>query len=191
MKTSNLQRQLDKFDRKGIWLFTPSMLRIMFPDESDEALKVSVGRQVAQGHLEKIAHGLYANPRANSRPQDYPLESLIAYLRPDDFSYITAETILSEAGVISQMPSLLVVMTTGKKKTVKTFFGDIEFIHTDIPLRALKEGTFLDENRKCYVATVGKAYEDLKRMRRSLDLIDRDELMDRLEEETQENQDDD
>lgn len=152
------------------------MLRVMFPEESDSALKVSVGRQVMAGNLLKVGHGLYANPTARSRPKDYPLEALIAYLRPEDFSYLTAETVLSEAGVISQVSSLLVVMTTGKKRVVKTIYGDIEFIHTDIPVRDLKSGTYFQKSRGCYVATVEQAFQDLKRLRRSLDLVDKDEL---------------
>ena len=155
------------------------MLRIMFSDESEEALKVSVSRQVAQGNLKRVAHGLYANPDAISKPSDFVLESIIAYLRPDDFSYLSAETVLSEAGVISQMPSLLVVITTGKKKTVKTAFGDIEFIHTDCPVSELKANTTYDSDRGCFVATIDRAYDDLRRLRRSLDLVDQEELAER------------
>lgn len=186
VKTSDLQRQLDKFDRKGLWLYTPAMLRIMFPEESDEALKVSINRKVSQGTLKRVAHGLYANPGAACQPKDHVLESLIPYLRPDEFSYLTAETVLSEAGVISQMPSLIVVMTTGKKKLIKTAYGDIEFIHTDLPLAELKTGARFDETRGCYRALVSQAYRDLKRMRRALDLVDQDALEECLAEEADE-----
>ncbi len=92
--------------------------------------------------------------------------------------YISLESRLSEESVISQVPSRLTVVTTGKSKLFKTPFGMIEFTHTSRNPEDLVPRTRYDSQRRAFLASPFLAYEDLKNVRRNLDLIDYDELED-------------
>ena len=54
MKASTLLNVLDLQDNQNnIWLFTPSMWRILFPLESNNSLKISLQRHLKSGLLKK------------------------------------------------------------------------------------------------------------------------------------------
>ena len=65
MKASTLLNVLDLQDNQNnIWLFTPSMWRVLFPLESNNSLKISLQRHVKTGLLKKVKKGLYAGSEA-------------------------------------------------------------------------------------------------------------------------------
>ena len=54
MKARHLLAVLDEQDRgERVWLYTPAVLRILFPQESDNSLKMSLRRHVRAGLLKK------------------------------------------------------------------------------------------------------------------------------------------
>ncbi len=186
MRADRLRAELKRLDQKGQWLFTFDALKVIFHDVELPTLRVMLTRHAKAGIVEKLGKGLYLNPEATSIPDRAQL-ALIEYLRPDAINYLTAETVLSEYGVISQMPSRLVVMTTGRGatfelRTPSRDFGVIEFVQTKKSREAILAGTYYDPERKTRVATPRRAYEDLLAMRRSLDLVDEEELAECIEE---------
>jgi hypothetical protein len=96
-------------------------------------------------------------------------------LRPWDFKYLSLESALSEAGVISQIPSRLTLMTTGRTQTFATPYGIIEFVHTAQKPEDLRHQVVWDNRKGFPVATAKRALGDLKHVRRNLDLVMIDE----------------
>lgn len=185
MTATDLTAALRRMDRQGAWLLTRTQLAILFPMENSEALKKSLARHCQADRLLRVAQGLYANPDARSMSA-YPLESLVSYLRPLHFNYLSAETVLAERSVISQMTqNYLTVMTTGSSKRFSTPFGTVELIHTKRDHRAQRDQMHFDERRKLWVANVALAYRDLKRLGRNTSLVDEEELQEAIQEDRQ------
>jgi hypothetical protein len=117
-------------------LFTPADLRALVPDLSDTAFKTLLSRAASQEHLTRVCRGLYAY--APTKPDD----SLVPYhavskLRPMSLNYLGLESVLSDAGVISQIPiQLITVMSSGPITVIDCGrWGSIEFVRTHQDLR--------------------------------------------------------
>ncbi|RQR11325.1 type IV toxin-antitoxin system AbiEi family antitoxin [Burkholderia stagnalis] len=169
MQVRKLITALDKWDNAGIWAFSSATLALIFREEPRAMLKALARHQKA-GLIEHIARGLYVNPRARSLPPDV-LSALVSFLRPWSFNYLSLESALSEAGWISQIPSRLTLMTTGRTQTFKTPYGTLEFVHTAQKEDQLQDELVFDSRRQLPVATVKRALRDLKRVGRNLDLV--------------------
>lgn len=185
MNTVEFIKELQKADKANKWLFTTADFKSMFPADTAESLKKALARQISNGLIERVSQGLYANPAAQSKPTA-KLESLVAYLREDEFNMLTGETVLSRWHVISQMMfDYLVVMTTGSSRKFETAYGTIEFIHTKQNVKALQDNNkvVFDETLNLHVATVEQAYKDLKSLNRNLDLVDMEELQETIGEQ--------
>ncbi len=183
MRTLELQEAMRRFDAKGQWLFTRAQFRILFPHESEHAQREALARHVKSGVLVRVAHQLYANPDAKSRGP-YPLETIVRYLRPLNLNYVSLETALSERSVISQMTiSYLTVMTTGAGRKYETPYGTIEFTHTSRPVAELKQQIHFDARRGIHMATLERAFSDLKRVGRNVEMVDLEEYEEQLAEE--------
>lgn len=181
MRATELLKNLRMLDAKGYWLVTRAQLRVLFPDESPSSLRESLARHVRSGMLIKVAHKLYANPSPRSRGA-YPLEDIVSYLRPLEMNYLSVESVLSERGVISQiMFDYLTVMTSGNGHTYNTPYGTIEFTRTKRPVAEIRDQVFYDSRRKINVATTARAYGDLKRLGRNLDMVNKAELEECIE----------
>lgn len=145
-------------------------LKTFFPKEDRNSFKTSLSRHEKSGVIKRVSKGVYMTPRATSMPR-YALESLVKYIRSRELNYLSLESKLSEEGLVSQIPNRLTFMSTGRTQTFKTPLGIIEFVHTKKdPSEILKDVEF-DKERNIYVATQEKALKDLKRTRRSLDLV--------------------
>lgn len=178
MKTSELLKTIDSLDREGVWLFSIDILSPFFASESRQSMAISLDRQVKAGVLVKVKKGLYANERALSAPVD-KLPALVPYLRPGFINYLSLESRLSELGVISQMPlSSLTLMTTGRSQVFTTRYGRIEFTHTSRKPTEIIKSIELDESTGLYVASPERAYRDLSRVGRNLNLVDHEILND-------------
>jgi hypothetical protein len=97
-----------------------------------------------------------------------------ARLRAGEFNYISLETILSDAGVISQIPmNWITLMTSGRSHVVDCGErGHIEFVHTaQRPGEVAHELTY-DPDRRLWRASVRQALRDMKATRRSMELAD-------------------
>ncbi|HAS6502106.1 TPA: hypothetical protein GRR52_04760 [Vibrio parahaemolyticus] len=102
-------------------------------------------------------------------------EKLALSLREDDLSYVSFEDALSRWSVISQIPMLLILATTGESGFYKTRFGSIEFVH--VPHS--KDTILANTNEPYDTLRLAKklfAFEDLKRIDRNMHLVDYEEL---------------
>ncbi len=169
MRTGLLNATLRQLAEAQRWCVSENTLRIYLP-EPENTFRVAMSRHARSGLLQRVAPGLYLNPYA-PRPS-WALERLAARLRPDDFFYVSLESALHEYGAISQMPSRLTLMTSGRSHTYETPLGVIEFVHTKRPPRVWRPRAVFDAQRSVHVANEGLAREDLQHVRRNLDLLD-------------------
>lgn len=138
-------------------------------------LAVLLSRATKAGVLKRVCRGIYLYP-----VPDYPAEHLLfhaaARLRASEFNYISLETVLSDAGVISQVPvNWITLMTSGRSHVVDCGdYGHIEFVHTaQVPGAVGGELTY-DSERRLWRASVRQALRDMKATRRSLELVDKE-----------------
>jgi len=155
------------------YLFTLADLHGAFPGHSPGAFRALVWRAEQEGMLRRVCRGLYLYPGVNY-PRGLVLYHAAARLRAHEFNYISLESALSDAGVISQVPlNWVTLMSSGRSQTVKcTDFGTIEFVHTK--KRPAELGTLLSYDLRCHLwrASVALAIRDMKATKRSLDLVD-------------------
>jgi len=195
--------------KRGTWLFDLAMLRLIFREESDDALKVSIHRRLKDGSLLAISpmraaerdcddqlkrakksrqapqglRGLYVMPSASLMPRN-AIGTILDLIRPHDLTYLSLEYRLSELGAISQAPSVATFMTTGTGGLYNTMIGDIELVHTKRRKQDILTDLEFDKERGYYAASPSLAYKDLRSTRRStIDLVDMDDLCELIEEQ--------
>ncbi|WP_242442510.1 hypothetical protein [Vibrio parahaemolyticus] len=107
-------------------------------------------------------------------PPDF-FDKLALSLREGELCYISFEDALSRWSVISQIPMILILGTTGESGFYKTRFGSIEFVHVPHSRELILSNT----TEPYYDIRLAKkffAFEDLKRIDRNMHLIDYEEL---------------
>jgi predicted transcriptional regulator of viral defense system len=136
-----------------------------------------LSRAANTGLLERVCRGIYLYPVL-----DYPTGHLLfhaaARLRAGEFNYISLETVLSDAGVISQVPMNWVsIMTSGRSHVVDCGdYGHIEFVHTAQKPDEVSAELAYDPERHLWRASPKQALRDMKATRRSLELVDEEVL---------------
>lgn len=180
MKRRDLNEKLAQADSAGVWAFTPASFSTLMGGIDRAYLKLMMKRLSDQGVLVRATRGIYVNPHARSRPSDVR-RALLRFLRPRQISYVSLESKLSEAGVISQIASALTCMTTGSPGRIETPWGAVEFTHTDRKLDFGSDVIVLEDGT--LEATIRTAVRDLRRVGRNLDLIDEEALADAISEE--------
>jgi predicted transcriptional regulator of viral defense system len=152
-------------------VFAPSDLAAAVPGCRQWAVLLS--RASKAGLLKRVCRGIYYYP-----VPDYPSENLLfhtaARLRANEFNYISLETVLSDAGVISQVPmNWIALMTSGRSHVVDCGdYGHIEFVHTAQRPEDVAGELAYDAARHVWRASVRQALRDMKATRRSMDLVD-------------------
>jgi predicted transcriptional regulator of viral defense system len=164
--------QLEKFSSPERYLFTLNELRVLLPDLSISAMKTLLSRAVARGDLTRICRGLYFYDRV-AYPPGLLLFHVAAKLRSHGFNYISLETVLSDAGVISQIPiNRITLISSGRSSEISCGnFGVIEFVHSTQKPANLKDELTYDSECHLWRASVRLALRDMKMTRRNLDLI--------------------
>jgi predicted transcriptional regulator of viral defense system len=186
MTRKELDKFLDFLDKHDCWIFTIQTAEICF-QEDPNTLRHSLARHVRNEAIIRLARGLYANLRSKAMPL-YALEDMVRYLRPLNTSYLSQESRLSELSVISQVPTRLTVMTTGRSQIFNTPIGTIELTHTNRKLSNCQDFLKYDRHRNIFVASPKTALDDLRNAKRNMGLVDFDEYEIAQEEwESQEN----
>lgn len=177
MKKVALIHRLAELERRGVFVLARRDIEKLFPDEEEKSMQKSLQRMVRDRLLARVAKGLYINPAAASRNRGWIIEEIAKALRPGKLCYVSLESMLSEFGVISQIPvSHITVMTTGASGVHGTPFGTVEFTHTKRSVPEIIERTVHVEGRPLRIANKQAAYRDLVRVGRNLNLVDHDEL---------------
>jgi len=157
----------------GHYLFTTQDLTAAVPEQSEKAFRAMLGRAAANGLIHRVCHGLYLNPRAQYT-RGLTLYHAAARLRADEFNYLSLESVLSDAGVISQIPmNWISLMTSGRNYVFDCgAFGHIEFIHSKRPTATVENQLTYDPRLGLWRASVALALKDMNLTRRSTELID-------------------
>lgn len=102
------------------------------------ALKALVNRAEKSEILQRVCKGIYLYTKSSSS-QGMILYNTASILRADYFNYLSLESVLSEVGIISQVPmSWLSFMSRGRSSIIKCGnYGTIEFVHTKKKLNLL------------------------------------------------------
>jgi predicted transcriptional regulator of viral defense system len=171
MKKLEAIEVLQRFDKQGKYVFTKHDMAKLFPQDSPKSLDAGLNRLVKAKLIKRAFKGIYINEHAQSF-DSYAIEHIAKALRRNEYSYVSLESILSEYGVISQIPlDRLTVMTTGRKGVYKTSYGVIEFTHTKRSVMNILEHIQTIKGRPLRIATKETALRDLKRVGRNLHLI--------------------
>jgi hypothetical protein len=168
-----LNQWLNDHANKEHYLFTLQDLRSLLPELSDLAFKTLLSRAVKNDSLLRICRGVYAVKKVI--PLDgYLLFHAATLLRANEFNYISLETVLSEQGIISQIPiNRIFIMSSGRSNTISCgSWGTIEFIHTDKKPGDLVKELSYDTRCGLWRASVVLALKDMKNTHRNTDLID-------------------
>jgi predicted transcriptional regulator of viral defense system len=167
-----LKQTLDKIPEAENALYTLSDLRSVLPDLSTGAFKTLLSRAEKKKILKRICRGLYIYP-SRYQSKGLVLFHAAARLRAHEFNYISLETALSDAGVISQIPlQWITLMSSARTQTINCAdYGHIEFIHTNKKPAYLSNKLSYDTQCKLWRADISLAIEDMKHTRRNLDLI--------------------
>lgn len=169
----SLIQSLAKLADSEHYLFALDDLRALFPDLSDGALKTLISRAVSAGALIRVCRGLYLYDQVEY-PRGLILFHAAARLRADMFNYLSLETVLSDAGVISQvLMNRITLMSSGRTYAISCGkWGVIEFVHTTQKPTDLEPYLIYDAASHLWRASVPQALKDMRATRRSLDLID-------------------
>jgi hypothetical protein len=154
-------------------LFTPADLRPVLSAHSDTAFKTLLSRAVHEGRMTRVCRGLYLYEKANP-DRGLILPHAVSKLRPLGLNYLSLESVLSDAGVISQMPiNRITVMSSGRSGVIDCgTWGSIEFIKTVQRPEALVGNLTYEPRTRLWRASVAQALRDMRATHRNVDLID-------------------
>ena len=181
MTVKALLHFIDDLAKINKWVFTFNHAKIYF-QEDEETLRKSLAEHVESTLIMQLTDNLYVNYRSRERAL-HPRESLLFYLRPYNFTYISLEDILSQWGVISQICTVVTCMTTGEEGFVITRIGCIEFTHFDRSENDdVLDGIYFNAENNCWEASPTRAYADFLKYRKeplffSLDLDELDDAI--------------
>ena len=176
MKSVEAIKILHSCDVEGRILFRSRELGTLF-GESGDTLRSTIKRLAADGILERVALDAFLYLLFHPNCCDV-LGHFATFLRPGEVTYESLESAASQWGFISQIPlGRISCVTTGAEGLVDTRFGAIEFIHTDDDSNDVKRG-ILDRmpRNRLPIATEERCLHDLVSRKRSLELIDWDEV---------------
>lgn len=170
-----LTKWLDKNANKNHYLFSATNLRALFPNLLDGAYKSLLHRAAKSNILTRVCRGVYLYEKAQKH-DGLLLFHVAALLRAGHFNYVSLETVLGEAGVISQVPiQWITIMSSGRSSIIPCgSFGTIEFIHTEQKPADLVNRVIYDRRYGMWRADIPLAIQDMKNTRRDCDLINRD-----------------
>ena len=173
----SLEVLLHKLATPESYLFSLADLSALLPELSTQAFKMVVNRAVKNEIIHRFCHGLYLFSGVNYR-KGLELHHAAAKLRAGQFNYLSQESVLSEAGAISQVPlQRITLMTSGRTSMLDCGqFGIIEFTHTKKSPDALLPELTYDAEIRLLRASVRLAALDLKAARRNLDLLNEEVL---------------
>jgi predicted transcriptional regulator of viral defense system len=154
------------------YLFSLRDLHALLPELSYNSFKTLVSRVARTGPLRRLCRNLYIFERVDY-PRDRVLFHAAARLRAECFNYLSLETVLSDDGLISQIPfSWITIMSSGRSGTIECDgFGTIEFIHTSKKPERLASELTWDKECRLWRASVRLALADMRSTKRPIDLV--------------------
>jgi hypothetical protein len=176
MQQNHAARVFRQWDTQRKYVFTNHELHKLFPEDSPKTLAEGLNRLVAHQILMRACRGIYVNLHATHLGH-YTIEYIAKGLRPGAYTYVSLESLLSEYGIISQIPiDRLTLMTTGRSGLYHTPFGTIEYTHTKRDIMDILPYIQQVPDRPLRLASPQMAWRDLKRVGRNIHMINQAEL---------------
>lgn len=175
----DFQKKLYSLARgKDIILHQKDLFTLMNKEDCS-ASRMMLARAVKSGIIQNPVRGIYVFAPANHIHPD-SIYKIAQKLRSGSFNYLSLESVLSQAGIISQMPiDRITVMTTGRSGVFELAgIGVVEFTHTKKPIDVLAPNLVWDSDIGMFRATTNFARGELKRVGRNLDMLEGDEIDD-------------
>jgi len=149
-------------------LYPSGAFRSLVPELNSGAYRGLLRRAEQRGLIERVCQGVYQYTGAPDQ-SGYILFHAAAILRARHFNYISLETVLSDAGIISQIPiAWVTIVSTGRSGHVSCGrYGTIEFVHTERPMSRVVDELHYNPERHMYQASSELALEDMHRFHRS------------------------
>lgn len=171
MKIGQTLKLLKKASESNINVFSKNDLRKLFWDDKEKNLEKTLQRLVDDEILIRATRGVYVN--ALFIPKDgWILEKIALVLRQGYLSYVSYESMLSEYGLISQIPlNYLSVATEGLDGDYETPFGRIEFTHVDTDRLSIIDQSIFINGRPMRIAMKALALNDLKSIGRNTNML--------------------
>ncbi|MBQ1591291.1 MAG: hypothetical protein II077_04540 [Treponema sp.] len=169
---SLLKNVLENNADKTHFLFNVQDFYPLFPDFTEENLRMLLSRATKNKILERICKGIYLYPKSGY-DSSIVLFKVAAKLRADYLNYVSLESVLSESGAVSQqLLGWITVMTTGRSGKISCGrFGTVELIHTAKPAEKVMPLLRLDARTGMWWANEKLALQDMKVAKRNSDLI--------------------
>lgn len=166
--TRNLRTLEGHADR----VFALSDLYALLPGHRELAFKLVVTRMEKRGELVRVCRSIYILPGCTLHGSDL-LARVAARLRAHHFNYLSLETVLSDAGVISQVPvNRITLMSSGRSSVISCGdYGSIEFVHTRKTASELSSQLTYDSGYRLWRASVALALKDMRDTRRDTGLV--------------------
>jgi len=168
-----IQSELSRIPERKRRVFSLTDLRVLLPEHDAGAFKSVVTRLERRGGLTRVCRGIYVMPDCDLRGSEL-LGHVAARLRAAHFNYLSLETVLSDAGVISQIPvNRIMLMSSGRSNVISCgAYGTIEFVHTRKKAEELAAELSYDSRFQLWRASVPLALRDMKDTRRDTGLMD-------------------
>ncbi len=164
------------WDKQGKFVFSKREIAKLFPDNLSKTIDEGLSRLVKKGVLQRACRGVHVYKDAQSF-DGYVIEHIAKSLRQGYYNYVSLESMLSEYGVISQIPiDRLTIMTTGRSGTYKTSYGVIEFTHTKRPIADIITNLQTVVGRPLRITSKEIAWRDLKRVGRNTEMVNMEEF---------------
>lgn len=128
MRRSELKAFLSERAEAGKWTVTAHEFNQAFP-ASDLVQRVMLSRHVKAGLISRLSPGIFLNNDALALGR-VTLQGLAGMLRPHDDCYISLDAALHMHGRLVSMPSVVTVMTTGRRYLFDTPLGVVQFIRS-------------------------------------------------------------
>ncbi|MGE4489369.1 MAG: hypothetical protein AB7E95_07495 [Kiritimatiellales bacterium] len=153
-------------------VFALSDFKALLPEHQSGAFKSVVTRLEKRGDLIRICRGIYILPNCELHGSDL-LGRTAARLRAGQFNYLSLETVLSDVGVISQIPlNRITLMSSGRTSVISCgAYGNIEFVHTRKRAADLAPRLSYDSHCQLWRASVELALQDMKDTQRDTGLV--------------------
>jgi predicted transcriptional regulator of viral defense system len=170
-----LKNSLESLTDEEHYLFRVSDFYQLFPGMRIDALRVLLGRAVKASVLQRFCQSLYLYPKVRRR-KGFELYHAASRLREENFCYLSLESVLSEEGLISQIPlGWITVMTAGRSGIIPCgAWGSIEYIHTKKRFAGMEPFLTYDNRYRLWRASVRLALKDMRFAKRPMDLVDQE-----------------
>jgi len=165
-------RYLRAMARKQATVFALGDLRALLPNHKEGAFRSLIARLETSGELRRVCRGIYVLPDS-PLPGSELLGCTAARLRPHRFNYLSLETVLSDAGIISQiLLGRITLMSSGRSNVIPCgAYGTIEFVHTQRTAAQLASQLTYDSRNHLWRATPDLALRDMRITRRDTGLV--------------------